>query len=115
MTMNKPAIDGLLAHIPSYYELTVASSQRAREIKIGNREHPQPLQTALEEVSEGKVEIYYEEVAAPIQAELALEAAPALPAPVMAPIEAAAPEAVLAEGDAEAEAEEIEPDPAELA
>lgn len=74
MPMNKPAIDDLLANIPSYYEMTVASALRARQIKEVNKEHPQPLQTALEEVAEGKIEPYFEEEAAPVQTELALEA-----------------------------------------
>jgi len=90
MPMNKPAIDELLAQIPSYYELTVASALRARDIKVGNREHPQPLQTALEEVTEGKIETYYEAIAAPTQEELPLEAPAALPAPPVLSLEAPA-------------------------
>ncbi|HYE78938.1 MAG TPA: DNA-directed RNA polymerase subunit omega [bacterium] len=73
MTMNKPPIDDLLKQIPSYYELTVAAAQRATQIKRADREHLQPLQTALEEVAAGKIEVVYE-ADEPAQAELPLGA-----------------------------------------
>lgn len=73
MTMNKPAIDDLLKQIPSYYELTVAAAQRATQIKRADREHMQPLQTSLEEIAAGKIEIVYE-AEEPAQVELPLGA-----------------------------------------
>ncbi|MEO7994195.1 MAG: DNA-directed RNA polymerase subunit omega [bacterium] len=72
MAMNRPAIDDLLANIPSHFELVVAASLRATEIKRANREHPEPLQHSLEEIAAGKVSVVYH-IPEPAQGELPLD------------------------------------------
>lgn len=53
--MRKPTIDELLDQEGSIYTLAMLAAKRARQMKILDKEIKIPLQKALEEIAEGKV------------------------------------------------------------
>ena len=54
--MRKPTIDELLNKERSIYTLTMLAARRARQMKILDRETKVPLQKALDEIADGKVD-----------------------------------------------------------
>ena len=54
--MRKPTIDELLDHEGSIYTLTMLAAKRARQMKILDKETEVPLQKALDEIAQGKVD-----------------------------------------------------------
>jgi DNA-directed RNA polymerase omega subunit len=57
--MDKPSIDDLLKNIPGMYDLAAIAARRAIEIKKKHRDITQPLQQALEEIKEGKIDFNF--------------------------------------------------------
>lgn len=57
--MRKPTIDELLDHEGSIYTLTMLAAKRARQMKILDKEVKVPLQKALDEIANGKVDAIF--------------------------------------------------------
>ncbi|MFH1515598.1 MAG: DNA-directed RNA polymerase subunit omega [bacterium] len=57
--MDSPSIDSLLVNVPGVFELAAAAGRRAIDIKRRDRENTQPLQQALDEISDGNVDVNF--------------------------------------------------------
>jgi len=53
--MRNPTIDELLDRVGSIYELTMLAAKEATRIRMKDRDTEEPLQKALERISDGKV------------------------------------------------------------